>query len=227
MNVDDRELSGGDGPPGHSRRRFLARTGLAGAAAVTATALPGVLDAAPSAWAQNQPTGPSKFPSPDEKAAGAIQVLERTVAAAYQALLPLVTDPAVNLMLATFQSHHTDHVNAIGKLLNQGDTDTAKVVAEPNRLAAFQAQISAAGTNQTQLIQVALNAEVSMGATYLGALGKFQVASNAGSMATILPVEEQHAAALSQALGQPIDQILPDVTPLAGAVDLSGFFAQQ
>lgn len=210
------------GPARRGRRRFLVGAGIGSAAAVTASALPVGLGRLAPAWAQDPGTGPSKFPSPDEKIAIAAQILEKTLVAAYGLITPRLTDATLFQTIAKFQSHHDDHARALGKVLKESDTDVTKVAADPPRLASFQSQINAAA-NSNALVDIALRAEVGAAATYLQAISLLKVALNAGAMATILPVEAQHAVVLAQALGRPVDEVLPDQTPSTGALDLSPY----
>lgn len=220
--LGDAHLDAVGGPVRRGRRRFLVGAGAGSAAAVAVSALPLGLGRLAPAWAQDPGTGPSKFPSPDEKIATAAQVLEKTLVAAYGLIAPKVTDAALRQTITTFQSHHDDHAKALGKVLKQSDTDVQKVAADPPRLASFQIQISAAADHDA-LIGIALSAEVGAAATYLQAIAVLKVALNAGAVATILPVEAQHAAVLAQALGRPVEETLPDQTPTTGALDLSPY----
>ncbi len=220
--LGDAHLDATGGPARRGRRRFLVGAGVGSVAAVAANALPFGLGRLAPAWAQDPGTGPSKFPSPDEKIAIAAQILEKTLVAAYGLIIPKLTDTTLRQTITTFQSHHDDHATALGKLLKQSDTDVAKVTPDPPRLAAFQSQITAAAAPNA-LVNIALSAEVGAAATYLEAISLLKVALNAGAIATILPVEAQHAAVLARALGRPVEEVLPDQTPTTGALDLSPY----
>lgn len=202
-----------------SRRRFL-RGSLVGGAALTAAAAVGPGGGLlPTAFAQD---GPSKFPSPDEKIAGVAQTLERAAVTAYGLVIPKLTDSDVVDAATTFQGHHADHAKALGKVLKQSDTQIEKVAADPALVMRFQTALQGAA-DQNAALQVALQVELAAAATYLDALSRLAVGFNANAVATILPVESQHAAVIETVLGQPVTTVLPNEIPSTGGVDLSSY----
>ncbi len=215
--------SGDPSPPGarRSRRSFL-QGSLIGGAAITAVASAGPASLLPAAGAQE---GPSKFPSPDEKTIGAMQTFEKAAAQLYLSAMGKLTDQDVINTATTYMGHHNEQARALGEVLRQSESQSAKVLPNQSFLDTYQGPLTAAA-DQGGVLEVLLSMEEALAATYLESLQRLKVAFNAGAVSTILPVDAQHAVVLATLLDQPIDQVLPATTPTEGAIDLSSYSTQ-
>lgn len=182
---------------GPTRRSFLKLVAAGGALTAGSQFLPlGRL--VPAAWAQDG-DGPD-----DGEIAAFAQSLELAAAAAYGAVIDTgkLTEPIAEVA-RLFGSHHAQHAEAIGGLLGNA------TVEDPNAklLAEFTPRIRAAA-DQDALLELALGLEESAAATYYTALGTLEQ-TPAKAVATILPVESQHAVVLATVLDKPMSEYLP------------------
>jgi hypothetical protein len=169
-----------------SRRRFLIGTGVGGAALVVGGALgPGRW--LPSASAQG---------ITDEDLAAFAQSVELAAVAAYgmaAAALSAATKPVGML----FQTHHQQHADAFGAVAK------TKAVKGPNqKLVAALTPALQAVKDEKGALELAFTLENQAAETYAFGLTVASGAAAIGGMATILPIESEHAAVLGAALGK-------------------------
>jgi hypothetical protein len=178
-----------------SRRRFLKRAGVGGAAlAIAPSLLPGRRGLfVNSASAMQSLT--------DEQIAGYAQGIELAAVAAYTAGAGLLT-PEVLPVGQLFLSHHQAHADAFGSVAG------ASAATEPNaKLLAALGPVLEGLETQEDVLAFAQTVENQATYTYAAALSLLQGADYAAATATILPIEAMHATVLGLALGQdPADQ---------------------
>jgi hypothetical protein len=192
-----------------SRRSLFLKAG-AGGALLTLGAMAGPASRfVPAAWAKD----------PDDSTIMLFDAsLEFAVVAAYQtALDSKKLTAATRKTLATFQGHHRDH----GRAFNEITLVTAE---KPNSkvLATFTPKVKGAA-DEKALLQVMYGIEEQLAATYLSNLGVLQDKSNAGVVASILPIESQHAVVLGQLLAKQVAEYLPSFQNDRDALDPSAY----
>lgn len=181
-----------------SRRRFLTRAVAGGAVvAVGGVVLP-VAGLVPAALAQEED---SAVPEADAELATYAAGVERAAVAAYglAAEKKLITEPLLQISLL-FSQHHKDHAGAFEALLGLD----APVPPNPALVAALGPQIEAAA-DEAALLTVLFAIEQGAAATYQLAMGVLESPEAAAAVATIEPVEAQHAVVFGSALELPID----------------------
>ncbi len=96
---------------------------------------------------------------------------------------------------ARFAEHHKDHAAQFGAFAGRA------AVARPNKalLAELMANVTAA-PDEHAILTLARGVEEELVSTHLAALGVVESLEAAGAVATILPIEAQHAVALSLAI---------------------------
>lgn len=180
------------------RRRFLRNAGLGGVVLAFGSSLVPAGRLLPMAWAQDQLS--------DEDLAAFAQSLELAAVAAYGATIDTgKLDRAVADVAQTFQGHHQDHADQFGALAGDAATDEAN----QGVLDVFGPKIADA-EDQDALLQIAQDLENGAASTYFFSLGVLADLRAAEAVATVLPIESQHAVVLGQALGQDLDQYVPD-----------------
>lgn len=208
-----------------SRRSFLGRVGLGGAAiAVGGLAIP-VFSGVASAAEDYTPA------DPDVELAVFAWSLELTAVAAYRlAETSKLADTQLVEVFGMFGRHHADHADAFKELLKTvkpakvgGTTSTTtEAVAIQQLVDTLGPQIQDAATID-DLLTTLQSVEEGAAATYLLALENLQDVVMAEAAAKILPVESQHAVVLSQALGQPIADYVPSFQSTAAAFDPTAY----
>lgn len=144
--------------------------------------------------------------------------LEFAVVATYQSVIDSGKLGAGATKTATrFQGHHRDHGRAFNAItLETTEKPNAKIVA------GFGPRVKAA-TDEKALLALAYTVEEDLAATYLSTLGVLQDKSNAGVVASILPIESQHAVVLAQVLNKPTGDYLPPFQNDKRALDPSAY----
>ena len=220
----DAHLSEADPAQVATRRNFVRNLGLGGAVIAFGTVMVPVASLLDQAAAQ--------IPAPSTKGADVpaadlallifAQSLELTIVGAYQAIGANGKLQGQQLQTArTFALHHTQHAALLGSLIPKD-----KVVSTPNAkvLALFTPQIDSAA-DANALMQVAFNMETGAASTYQLAMGSATNWQTAGVMATIEPIEAQHATVWGQTLDLPIDQWMPAFQNTAASLNPSTYAA--
>ena len=129
-----------------------------------------------------------------------------------------VTTKAVGEAATLFAGHHTEHAAAFG-----GAAKT-KAYNKPNPklLAAVAEQLKGAA-DEKAIIKIAYDLENAAAATYLFALGATTDKGALGLMASILPVEAQHAVVLGSVLAVPTAMLIPGFETDTAAVTPTAF----
>lgn len=194
-----------------SRRSLFLKAG-AGGALLTLGAMAGpvsrLLPAAAAAKAPDAETALVMFAAS----------LEFAAVATYASVLDSGKLSASATKTATrFQGHHRDHGRAFNAItLETTEKPNAKIVA------AFGPRVKAAA-DEKALLELAYTVEEDLAATYLSTLGVLQDKSNAGVVASILPIESQHAVVLAQVLKKQIGDYLPPFQNDKQALDPSAY----
>ncbi|MEJ7584331.1 MAG: ferritin-like domain-containing protein [Acidimicrobiales bacterium] len=185
--------------------RHLARRAAVGGALLTVASMAtpvGRLLATglvPAAWADLIPE--------DAELAGFTAGIELAVVSVYELALEsgrlsLPSDAIVSL----FADHHREHAGALNEALGE---DHAVTAPEPVFLQRFAPRMSTA-EDEEAMLELAYTMEEVIAATYLFAIGEVGQAKTAGAMATILPVESQHATVLATILDKDQQTYLVD-----------------
>jgi rubrerythrin len=129
---------------------------------------------------------------------------------------------AGNQIATSFGGHHQDHADALNEIIGE-----EQAVTEPNAalVEEFGPMISAAA-DEAAILEIAYSLEEAAASTYLTAIGELEDAGNAGTLATILPVESQHATVIATALGKPASEYLIDFLTTDTAVDPADYPAE-
>jgi hypothetical protein len=120
---------------------------------------------------------------------------------------------------ATFGGHHQDHADALNTLI--GETGT---VSDPNKklLQQYKSQIQGAG-DEDAVLNILYGVEEAAASTYLVSIGALTDSTDAGTLATILPVESQHATVLGSLLDKPSTSYLIDFVTTDAALDIKDY----
>lgn len=189
-----------------TRRRFLRNAGLGGAVLTMGSTLVPVSRLMPAAWASDQLT--------DADLAAFAQSVELAAVAAYGAAIDTgLLESGVVDVAEQFSGHHDDHAGEFASFAGDAATDEANQAV----LDVFAPQIAEA-TDQDALLQIAQDLENGAAATYFYSLGILQDRDAAQAVATILPIESQHAVVLGQALGQDLTEYVPTFQGQDGAL---------
>lgn len=139
----------------------------------------------------------------DEDLAAFAQSVELAAVAAYgmaAAALSAATKPVATL----FQQHHQQHADAFGALAK------TKAVKGPNqKLVTALGPALQAVKDEKSALQLALTLENQAAYTYAYGLTVASSAPAYSGMATILPIEAEHASVLSAALGLSLEAAFP------------------
>jgi rubrerythrin len=175
-----------------ARRRFLAQAGAGGAALTIGSALLPAGRLLASAGAQA---------AGDQDIAAFAQSVELAAVAAYDAAAPVLTD-ATKPVALKFQGHHKDHASAFGQLAGSKATNKAN-----SALVAALTPTLQGITDEKGALTFAFGLENQAAETYAFALTVLTTADIFKQMASILPIEAEHAAVLGAALGMTPDAI--------------------
>jgi len=186
-----------------NRRRFVRNLGLGAGAALVSIPLLARVAAAQDAGtttilAGNAGGPPPKVPTTEDKVIlGWAQSLELALVQMYASAAETgKLDADVAPIFALFHDHHLQHAQAHAALAGKAALNTAN----GSVLAQFGPQVEAAN-NQTELMQMAHQVELTAAATYVWVLGELVGSDGAMSVASILPTEARHAAVFADTLG--------------------------
>jgi hypothetical protein len=198
---------------GPSRRKFLAGLGLGSAALVVGSAMMPMGKLVPKAWAEGTPS--------DGDIATFAASVEFAAVAAYQAAAKsgLVKTKAVLDAATAFAGQHQQH----GEAFKAAGTNP-KVVANKGVLDSITPQLTAAKT-ENDVVALAYGLENAAAATYIFALGVLGNEKAYNAVASVMPVEAQHAIALGFVLGKTLDDktFMPSFETQTGALDPAKF----
>lgn len=182
---------------GPARRRFLQQMAAGGAVLTVGSQLVPFGRLLPAAWAQDGAEEPTDL----EIAAFAASV-ELAAVSAYRAAVDSgqLSEP-VTALARLFGSHHSAHAAALNDLL-------AEEIMEPNDTLLSLTRLVEGSGDEASVLDVVLGIEEAAAATYYAALGTLDQ-QTAAAVATILPVESQHAVVLATVLERPRSQSLP------------------
>ena len=203
------EIHFGEVVAGHreTRRGFLTKAAAGGAVLTVGSLAAPIGRLVPAAWAQSESTDVTlaKFAAGLELAA-----VEAYKAAADTGKLSTATAAVGTL----FAEHHQDHADALNDIL--GDD----AVEDPNKtvLDEFGPRIQRAA-DEAAVLEIAYNIEEAAASTYLVAIGILEDVTNAGALATILPVESQHATVLATVLNKAPGAYLVDFVNTDAALE--------
>jgi len=196
-----------------TRRKFLAGLGLGSAAVVIGSAALPVGRMVPRAWSQ---TGPS-----DGDIATFAASVEYAAVAAYQAAAKSgkVKTKAILDAATAFAGQHQQHGDAFKAAGTNPNVAANKAVLEM-----VTPQLTAAKT-ENDVVALAYGLENAAAATYIFALGVLNTEPAYNAVASVMPVEAQHAIALGLVLGKPVDDkgFMPSFETKDGALDPAKF----
>jgi len=211
-DLGEAHFGNGDPAAAASRRQFLKRASIGGAAVAVGAGTISLAALLPNAAAQSTDAA---LTDGDSAIVVFAQTAELALVSLYDtAIATTKLTTSVAEVARTFGLHHGDHATALGTLADKAATNKANQ-ALVDQFAPF---ITNAG-NQKAIIQVLFQLEQAAAATYQSALGKLEAAATAGPVATIMPVEGQHAVVWGQTLELPIDQWLPPFQKDTDALD--------
>lgn len=188
------------------RRHFLRTAGLGGAALTIGSTMVPFSRLMPTAWAQDVLS--------DVDLAAFAESVELAAVAAYGAAIDTgLLDSAVVDVAELFAEHHEEHAAAFAGVAGDAGTGEANQAV----IDVFSPLIGEA-TDQAALLQIAQDLENGAAATYFFSLGVLQDLEAAAAVATILPIESQHAVVLGQALGQDLTEYVPTFQGQDGAL---------
>jgi hypothetical protein len=207
---DNRALIFETGP---SRRKFLAGLGLGSAALVIGSAVMPVGRLVPRAWSQTAPS--------DADIATFAASVEYAAVAAYQAAAQSgkVKTPAVLQAATAFAGQHQQHGDAF-----KAAGSNPNVAANKAVLDMVTPQLTAAKT-ENDVVALAYGLENAAAATYIFALGVLNNEKAYDAVASVMPVEAQHAVVLGMVLGKTLDDkaFMPSFEPVDGHLDPAKF----
>ena len=196
-----------------SRRKFLAGLGLGSAAVVIGSASLPVGKLVPPAWSQTAPS--------DGDIATFAASVEYAAVAAYQAAAKSgkVKTKAILDAATAFAGQHQEHGDAF-----KAAGTNPNVAANKAVLDMVTPQLTAAKT-ENDVVALAYGLENAAAATYIFALGVLTTEGAYNAVASVMPVEAQHAIALGLVLGKPLDEkgFMPSFETADGALDPAKF----
>ncbi len=198
---------------GPSRRRFLAGIGAGSAALVIGSAVMPVGRLVPRAWSQTAPS--------DGDIATFAASVEYAAVAAYQAAAKSgkVKTKAILDAATAFAGQHQQHGDAF-----KAAGTNPNIAADKAVLDMVTPQLTAAKT-ENDVVALAYGLENAAAATYIFALGVLANEGAYNAVASVMPVEAQHAVALGLVLGKALDEkgFLPAFETQDGALDPAKF----
>jgi Ferritin-like domain len=196
-----------------SRRKFLAGLGAGSAALVIGSAVMPVGRLVPRAWSQAAPS--------DGDIATFAASVEYAAVAAYQAAAKSnkIKNKAILDVATAFAGQHQQHGDAF-----KAAGTNKNVMANKGVLDMVTPQLTAAKA-ENDVVALAYGLENAAAATYIFALGVLTTEGAYNAVASVMPVEAQHAVALGLVLGKPLDEkgFLPSFETKDGALDPAKF----
>ncbi len=196
-----------------SRRKFLAGVGAGSAALVIGSAVLPVNRFLPRAWSQAAPS--------DGDIATFAASVEYAAVAAYQAAAKSgkIKNKAVLDAATAFAGQHQQHGDAF-----KAAGTNPNVAANKGVLDMVSGQLTATKT-ENDVVALAYGLENTAAATYIFALGVLTNEAAYNAVASVMPVEAQHAVALGLVLGKPLDEkgFLPSFETQDGKLDPAKF----
>lgn len=123
-------------------------------------------------------------------------------------------DPTTVGLIESFGEHHREHAAAFQAMVEP----PIEVAANQRVLDTFGPLVSG-GADQGAILNVLSSVEESMAATHLLLVGQLVDPADARTVATILPIEAQHAVVLGQVLQKVSATFLPAVETVDTALD--------
>ena len=194
--------------PHVDRRSVLGKAALAAPLVAAGAALSPLTGLVSSAAAAEEPS--------DFELAAFLQTIELTAADLYELAGSKLADD-VKATIGGFGEAHTGHAALFEDILSQAG-ETPPGAANSALTAAYSPRIADA-TDSDAVLEVLLDLENALAATYFHALGSVENGAEAAVIATILPVDAQHAVVIGTALKRPADQLVPEVQTDAGRLD--------
>ncbi len=209
-------LGAGNARRAGDRRQFLKAVGAGGAVAAFASTTVSLASLTPAAFAESTT---ASLTSGDLAIIQFAQGLELAAVAVYRAAVDAGRlDTMAGEVARTFELHHADHATALGTLAGKA----APNVANSQLVQLFEPRITRS-TDAKEVMRVLYDLEEGAAATYELALGAIEQGTTAAPVATILPVEGQHAVVWGQALDLRREQWLPARQSTDGALDPSQY----
>ena len=206
--------------PVPDRRRFVRSLALGGAAvAAGVVAGPLVMESVASAQTTTTSSIPPTIPAADVRLVNYAIGLELAASQLYTDMAStgrLSGDP-LNYA-RTWVGHHTDHATALQTVA----ADQATLTANAKLLGQLGPQIAAAKTAEA-IYQIAFAMESSMAATHQQLMATLADWQGAATVATLEPIEAQHAVVWGQILDLPTDQWMPSFQSVSGAYALADY----
>ena len=198
---------------GPSRRKFLAGVGAGSAALVIGSAVMPIGRLVPRAWSQAAPS--------DGDIATFAASVEYASVAAYQAAAKSgkVKTKAILDAATAFAGQHQQHGDAFKAAGTNPNVKENKGVLDM-----VSKQLTDAKT-ENDVVALAYGLENAAAATYIFALGVLNSEAAYNAVASVMPVEAQHAVALGLVLGKSLDEkgFLPVFETKDGALDPAKF----
>jgi hypothetical protein len=193
-----------------NRRRFLTRMAAGGAVLTAGSMVAPIAGLVPAASAATSDLDLVRYMASIELAL--VEIYRE--ASDTQKLRLHVADAA-----ATFGGHHQDHADALNTLI--GETGT---VTDPNKKLQqqYKSQLQGAA-DEDAVLTILYGVEEAAASTYLASIGALTDSTDAGTLATILPVESQHATVLGSLLQKPATSYLIDFVTTDAALDIKDY----
>lgn len=196
-----------------SRRAFLAKVAVGGAALTLGTQLVPVTRLLPLSGAQEEAVELDADETIVEFLVSIALAGSEAFRAATGSSTVALPEPTVEL-LEVFGSHHADQGAALLALLPEGH----EVVANPGLVEAQTQALSAAG-DPAGVLTVLRDLSDAVAATHFAALGELESQPDAAAVGSALPVVVQHSTLISALLEAGPEALLPPVQTEEGALE--------
>jgi hypothetical protein len=202
------------------RRRFFRTVALGGAAVAAGAGAVPLLGGAASAQTTTLDTLPPTIPAADVKLVNFATTLELAASQIYSSMATtgkIFGEPLS--YMRQYVTHHSSHATALATLAAD------EAVSTPNKKLLSQILPQLATATATDIYRLAFQLESSMAATHQDLMGTLTNWQSAGTVATLEPVEAQHAVVWGQLLDLPVDQWIPPFQNTDGAYDPATYAA--